>query len=174
MTDQLKKYTASADKQVKIITALVIVLFTVVLGKEFFNPHIFKKTLTFPVLIPVILMPSIILVTYIFTPLEYQLTQSELIIKRPLRNIKYKLSDIKSIHVYQGSSFLKGAIRTFGNGGLFGYTGWFSLSGYGDAILYAKRKDQAILLLINKRTIVITPDDLTMADEIRNHIKPNS
>ena len=52
------------------------------------------------------------------------------------------------------------AIRTFGNGGVFGYTGYFYKKGIGSMLWYCTQRANYILIeKTNGKKIVITPDD---------------
>jgi hypothetical protein len=51
-------------------------------------------------------------------------------------------------------------MRTFGNGGLFGYTGKYYNSRFGKMTWYCtQRKNYVLLILSDKKKIVITPDN---------------
>lgn len=55
---------------------------------------------------------------------------------------------------------LKGSIRTFGVGGLFGYFGKYFNRTLGSMTWYATRKDNFVLILTNDdKKIILTPNE---------------
>lgn len=62
---------------------------------------------------------------------------------------------------------MKWTIRTFGNGGLFGYFGKFYNAAFGKMTWYATRRNNYLVLSTSENgKIVLTPDNLEMAKEI--------
>lgn len=63
-------------------------------------------------------------------------------------------------------------IRTFGNGGLFGYYGKFHSSKLGSMTLYATQSKNRILIkTIHGSQIMITPDDLSLVEALQEKIR---
>ena len=90
-----------------------------------------------------------------------------MIIERPAGRKIVLLMDIKYVEVPTKES-MYWTIRTLGNGGLFGYWGKFANTTYGDMTWYATRRSNYILLkLKNSRSIVITPDDISLAQALQ-------
>lgn len=52
-----------------------------------------------------------------------------------------------------------GSVRTFGNGGFFGFIGWFRHALLGSYRAYATDPANAVVLHFEDDTVVITPDD---------------
>jgi hypothetical protein len=52
----------------------------------------------------------------------------------------------------------RGTLRTFGNGGLFGFTGWYESSRLGSFRAFATDGTRTIVLRYAEQAIVITPD----------------
>ena len=101
----------------------------------------------------------IVIVTYGFSPKGYVMEEGEFTILRPFKAKNYPLSDIRSVTAVEKKN-LKGSIRTFGVGGLFGYFGLFRNNTYGNMVWYATRRDRFVVIeRSNGKTIVITPDD---------------
>jgi hypothetical protein len=104
-------------------------------------------------------MIILLIVTYGFSPKGYVLEDGVFTVLRPFKAKNYPLSDIQSVSVVEKKN-LKGSIRTFGVGGLFGYFGLFRNSTYGNMVWYATRRDRFVVIeRSNGKTIVITPDD---------------
>jgi hypothetical protein len=69
------------------------------------------------------------------------------------------LIDIKSIELLDKES-LKGTIRTFGVGGLFGYWGKFSNNKIGVMTWYATKRENAVLITtFSNKKVLLTPDN---------------
>jgi hypothetical protein len=82
-----------------------------------------------------------------------------LIIHRPLKNKLIPLNDIARGRMIEKGE-LKWTIRTFGNGGLFGYTGHFTNRKLGAMRWYATRRNDAVLLQTTEgKKILLTPDE---------------
>jgi len=106
----------------------------------------------------VIALPACVLAGgLLFMVSGYTLTASALEIERPLWSTTYLLSDLVS--VAGDAEALKGALRLFGNGGLFSFTGIFWKRKLGLFHAYGTDPGRAVILKFRRRTIVITPDD---------------
>lgn len=150
-------YTASLDKMAKIVTIGVSLLFAVI------SIHLMQSILAgekrIAAVCIILALLLIYLFVYAFRPVNYQLTDSHLIIHRMLNDVKIERSEIHSLQLLDRKK-LKWTIRTFGVGGLFGYYGKFANSALGKMTWYATRMDKAILIETNKnKKIIVTPDD---------------
>jgi hypothetical protein len=67
------------------------------------------------------------------------------------------LDDVQDVEIAPG--VMTGSIRTFGNGGLFAFTGWYRNSTLGSYRAYATKGDNTVVLRTTGGPIVITPDD---------------
>lgn len=120
----------------------------------------------------VFLLPfSILLGGYLYSPYAYEIGAHDLIIHRKIGVVQYSLLSIKEVHVMEYSD-LGFVIRTFGNGGLFGYTGWYYSKKIGKMRWYARqRKNIVLLTLSNGKKILLTPDDReAFVEELRASI----
>ncbi len=92
-------------------------------------------------------------------PLNYEITENELIIRRLIKSVHIERSDIESIELLDKSE-LKGTVRTFGVGGLFGWYGKFANSKLGDMTWYVTRRDKPVLIIKKDgKKILISPDE---------------
>jgi hypothetical protein len=99
----------------------------------------------------------------------YTLTASALEIKRPFWTTTFALADLVS--VAGDEEALRGALRLFGNGGLFYFTGIFWKRRLGIFHAYGTDPGRAVVVKFKKRTIVITPDDpLRFIVRTRTHL----
>lgn len=112
---------------------------------------------------------GIIIISYLHSTHGYILEETQLVIKRPMGRIKIGYKDIVSIEKLN----LTGAsIRTFGNGGLFGFYGKYFNVQIGNLILYTTRTDNRILIKTRQGSnIVISPNDMGLFDAMSARIQ---
>ena len=86
-------YKASLDKMALVITMGITVLFTVIIGSQFSE---YVETGQTASLVAALICLLIYVTAFIFRPLRYSITAEELIIHRPLWNVRLKRSRIRS------------------------------------------------------------------------------
>lgn len=59
-------------------------------------------------------------------------------------------------------SRIKGSVRNFGIGGIFGFSGTFSNKEFGEMIWFVTRTDSLLMINTDKQKIVISPDDVKL------------
>lgn len=166
-------YTLSLDILAKIITIGILLLFLILgfsnIQKILQEPE--STATSWWILIICIAVP---LFSWLYAPKSYQITQTALIIIRPVKNKKILFSEITQVQVLErGKQGFN--IRTFGVGGLFGYFGRFYASKLGSFRLYGSRRNHQILLEGKKgEKIVITPDDLGLTAVLKEKIEKNN
>ena len=163
------KYKASSDWLTITITLLVFAMVIAVGIGHFMENSYFFSRIKLP--IPsVILFLLIIGATYLYSPKYYKIENGNVIIVRPLGNIKILLVEITSAGVTHSISMLN-TYRTFGSGGLFGYFGKCWNKEIGEFKMYAtQRKNMILIVTSTGKKFVITPDDLKLLDEIKSHM----
>ncbi len=87
----------------------------------------------------------------------YTIDPNILYIQRLLWNTKIDLSNLKSVEF--NPEAIKSSIRTFGNGGLFSFSGYFKNQELGSYRHFSTNHKNAVILHFDKKTIVISPDD---------------
>ena len=148
-------HKASLDKTAIVITLAVTLLFAVIIGGQY--PLIKDEGGSAPMFAMVICI-FIYFFSLAFRPLDYRVTPQELIIRRPLVNVRLKIADIQSVE-WIDKHQIAGAIRTFGVGGLFGYYGQFANLSLGRMTWYATRRDKPVLIKMGSgQKIILTPD----------------
>lgn len=148
-------FKASFDKTVWIITCVVAALF---LGLTFIPSFLGKEEVVVAIYLGVVLA-LIYLITFGFCTLSYKITEDELIVNRPFYNACFKRDKIKDVEVIDENQ-ITGSIRTLGNGGIFGYTGYFANFKLGKMFWYLTRKDKLVLVrLYNNEKIVLSPNE---------------
>lgn len=167
------EFKASKDNFVKIITILVIFMAIFFSFKSFryliTNEN--KDTVTIITNISVIIFFILLIVlTWMYSPVSYYLNDEYLIINRHYGKVYIKIKDIKNIEKLTDDD-VKGTIRYFGVGGLFGYYGKYYIPAFGKVKFYATQNKNRILIeTINNEKILITPDNIELFNEIRKKI----
>ncbi len=167
------EYKASLDKFAKIVTIGTTIFLLVIAYTYFTASHIQYKGLSTTIFHYLgILLPILILVpSYFLSTKSYILDGNELTIVRRLGTKKIRLNDIVEIRNLDESD-IKRAKRLLASGGLFGYFGKFHVKSVGNVNFYATQRRNGILIIAEDgRHIVITPDDIGLADTIRERIQ---
>ncbi len=170
------EYKATLDWTAKIITGFVTALFLGIIGFNFWM--IDRESAQWeeyePLIFSIILMGSIYLFCYSFRPTKYIVDSEKITIKRPLKDLIIDMKNIQQVFLVSNDT-MKWTIRTFGNGGLFGYYGKFRNRTYGNMTWYATKRDNYLLIETSKhKKIILTPDDITMAKEIKKFLSGNT
>jgi hypothetical protein len=162
-------YTASLDSFTKTLTWFIFILFAglsirSVLGIIHAAGNVSAILVQTGVLL---LLAAILLVSYAFSPQGYVLQGDELIIKRPARDKHLKLNDVLEVRMLTEAD-MSWTIRTFGVGGLFGHYGKYYNSKLGNFTQYATRRNHQIFIRTRQgKKLVLTPDDVTLADKLQ-------
>ena len=99
---------------------------------------------------------AIVLICLLYTVRGYELAGSELLIHRLLWPTRVPLDGLKSVDF--DPVLLRGSWRTFGNGGLFSFSGWFRNKRFGNYRAYMTNHATAVILGFGDRTIVVSPE----------------
>jgi hypothetical protein len=163
------EYKASLDTLSKIITVVVIILLTTIAIKnvmEIIDGHgNLKRILIHGGIL--LLTIAIILICYLYRTTRYTITENKLVINRPVGNREINFSDISEIRIVDKADFF-GTIRTFGNGGLFGYYGKFYNSKLGSTTWYVTQRRNRIFVHTKQGDkIIISPDDVTLVEKVQ-------
>ncbi len=166
-------YKATLDKTSKTITVLAIVLFLVGIFLNF-QAIDFQSTRWYHYGANIFLLTFMVLVysiLYLLRPIKYIVDKERITIKRPIKDITVSLKSIKNVFVTKKFT-MNGTIRTFGNGGLFGYYGKFRNETFENMTWYATKRDNYLILeTIDNQKIVLTPDDIGMVKEVQRMMK---
>jgi hypothetical protein len=104
------------------------------------------------------LLPLALLMgTALCTVRGYSLTPDAILIHRLCWKTKLPRQGLESAEYQPG--ILRRSLRTFGNGGLFSFTGWFHNHTLGTYRAYATDIHRTVVLRLSEKTIVLTPDD---------------
>ncbi|HXH19279.1 MAG TPA: PH domain-containing protein [Chitinophagales bacterium] len=167
------EYKASLDALSKGLTAGVFILLIVIGYRSIKALMIAHGDMT-TVLIhsgTLLFLVALLVGSYIYSPQKYILTGDSLIIKRLIGNVVIPLDDIVEARTVQDSE-MTSTVRTFGNGGLFGYYGKYHSPRLGHMTFYTTKRDNRVLIKTKDgKNIVLTPDDKNL---LINEIKSMS
>lgn len=163
------EYKASLDPLAKILTIGAIILFIFIGQKSVRQLMIAQGDNMIILLHTGILMMLVLIIvgSWLFAPSSYSAYGGDLFIKRPIGNVSIKVSEIIEARVLN-SKEISGLVRTFGNGGLFGYYGKFYNSKLKHLTLYTTQRKNRILIQTSQgKKIVISPDDLSIVEKLK-------
>jgi hypothetical protein len=106
----------------------------------------------------VLFAPLLPLLSWAWSPRAVVLEAGEIrVLRRAWRAAAYPLGEVSEVAVLP-PRWLLGAVRTFGNGGFFGYYGWFWRKG-GAFRLFATRRDRLVEIVVGGKRVVVSPDE---------------
>ena len=157
----MKKFTSSLDQTSIIISWAIIILPLVIFitgyatwrksGGE--SVAIFFSTFTTVALV------IVVAALYMLHTTEITVNSTSLTIERKIKPLTINFSDIKSVSLVPKKD-MGFVMRTFGNGGVFGYTGMYYSKAYGSMTWYStNRKSYVLIEKTNGKKLVITPDE---------------
>lgn len=147
----MKKHTSSLDTLAKLIPALIAILGLILVIR-------LKDVAGSLGIILGAGFATLIVATYIFHPKAILITDKDLTIDRMVKPVHIPLADIKLIRPVNDDE-MKWAIRTFGNGGMFGYTGKYYNRILGSMTWYVtQRKNYILIEKLDGKKVIITPD----------------
>jgi hypothetical protein len=157
-----KNFTASLDTPSKIITGLCAPLFliwpAVLLYVLRTQPD---QSYLWLMIVIAVLLPLIFIGCYLLYPKSYTVTNSSLQINRPIGALTIDKKDIKSGEFIPKKD-MGVALRMLGNGGIFGYTGYFTTKQLGRMLWYVTYQEKMVLItLTSGKIICVSPDDVT-------------
>ena len=154
---EVMTYRASLDKTSKTVTVVISLLFLCILVFQFTNYLLYHD---WAALATASLLIIIYFITYLYRPVCYCIENNKIVVHRPASDITILRSDVKKVELINDNK-LRGTIRTFGVGGLFGYFGQFINTELGCMTWYAtKRSNESVLIeLTNNKKIIVTPDE---------------
>lgn len=121
-------------------------------------------------MIPVVSVFGFLLL-YAYRIKGYDVSAESILIRRPWFSKTIPLRHIRSVAI-PSENDMKWTLRLFANGGVFGYTGIFTNPVFGRMRWYATRRTGLMMLeTVTGEKIVLTPDDLSLADAIRSAIQ---
>jgi hypothetical protein len=162
------EYKASKGMMVKLITIGIFILFAYIGYRSVLGLLHSGGRLT-PILIHtgiLVFLTGIIVACYLFAPRGYSIEGNQLIVRRPFSNKVIPIDSIEEIRQVDKNE-LRGMIRTFGVGGLFGNYGKFYAPSLGNFTMYGTQRQNYVLIVTRQKKMVITPDDLELIEQVK-------
>jgi len=103
-----------------------------------------------------LVFPAILFFSALFIVSGYAVDGTDLFIARPFWSTRIPLSGLR--RVFADPAACRGSVRVFGNGGLYSFTGLYRNAALGRYRLFATDLSRAVVLVLPKRTIVVTPE----------------
>lgn len=138
-----KEFGAPWSTKLKVMTAAVLALCLFVAYKEPAGGALF--------------LAALILFAAFFAIRGYRVADGYLSVLQLVRSVRFDLAGLSSAEVRIRAT--AGSVRTMGIGGLFSFAGYFYSSSLGSYRAYATNELNTVVLVLNGKTIVVTPDD---------------
>lgn len=166
----MKTYKASMDSVCKIITLVVMVILAIAFISSLTYSLSSEDSERWATLLLFAALFVIFGVTYLLAPRAYQLSTDTLTIDRLWAPVHIPLQQIAEVSTPPLNQF-NYAVRLFGSGGFLGYFGLFWVSKTGRMWWYATQRRNVIMVILKEgHPIIITPDDFSLAEELKKHI----
>jgi len=105
-----------------------------------------------------ILLLIVCLALFVFRPQSYKIEKGNIIIKRMFQDKMISANEIKIVRIPTDKE-IAWPIRTFGNGGIFGYTGRYYTKHLGKMLWFCSRRSNLVFIeRKGKISVVISPD----------------
>ena len=139
-------FSASYDLTTKITSAVVLAVF---LGIAFAT-----QSVVVAALLALLLMGA-----FAWSPRGYTISEKSVVVHRLIGGARFPLEGIRQARIATAADF-RDCIRTFGNGGLFGYYGRFHTAKLGTCTWYVTDRRHSVVVVTGARTAVFSPDDV--------------
>jgi hypothetical protein len=142
----MKTFPASYDSTTKIMSVVLCVVLVVIAAST-------RSALAAGV--------GVILIglSYGYSPRSYTILERCVMVSRLIGNARIPLVDVREIRAATAED-LRGAIRLWASGGLFGYYGLFRTSKLGKCTWYVTNRSHAVVLITGAKTALFSPDDV--------------
>ena len=139
------RFAASYDSTTKIVTAVVCVFLAVI-----------SATMSSAVVAGIGALT--ICLGYAYSPRSYAIVDRSIVVRRLIGNVTVPLDDIREIRMVTADD-LRGCLRLWGSGGLFGYYGLFRTSSLGKSTWYVTNRRNMIVVITATKTVLVSPDE---------------
>ena len=150
------QFKASLDTLSKVVTASICVFSLIFIAIAF---TVLKDEMAL-VSLPVFTLIATVIITYLYSPQAYEITNDNIEIIRRINKFHIPRNEILSIEKLSSDDMGR-AWRMMGNGGMFGYTGWFRSGAQGKMRWFvSQRKNYVAIILNNHKKYILSPDDV--------------
>lgn len=146
LSDRRRYFSVTYDSTTKIMSAVVLVLLAAI-----------SFAIQSVLLASIVL--ALILVSYAYSPRGYTLDPGFAVVRRLAGAVNIPLADIQEVRTANAED-VRGCIRLWGSGGLFGYYGLFRTSKLGKCTWYVTDRKKLVVLITRTKTFLLSPDDV--------------
>jgi hypothetical protein len=139
-------FSASYDNSTKLVSASIFVVLLVAMAA--IHSYVVGS-----------LAALLLVAAYAWSPRSYTISGRSIIVKRLAGSARIPLDGIREARIATPAD-LQDCIRTFGNGGLFGYYGQFSTAKLGSCTWYVTNRSNSVVVITRAKTAVFSPDDV--------------
>lgn len=140
------EFSVRYDRTAVILTALVCALLLAV-------PALAASARILPI------SALVILVAFACSPRGYTVSGRTLTVRRWIGNARIPLHDVKQARRATAGD-LRGCLRLFGSGGMFGYYGLFRTTQLGKCWWYATNRQNMVVVITADQTVLVSPEDI--------------
>ena len=102
---------------------------------------------------------ALLALSFLYSIRGYEITAGAIVVRRFLGKVIIPLDSVRGIRAATPDDFA-GAIRLWGNGGVFGYYGLFQTTKLGKCSFYVTNRDKTVVVATTDRTFVLSPADV--------------
>ncbi len=139
------RFPASYDRTAKIISGVVCLVLLVIVAVV---PNILIACLSLLVLA----------ISLAYAPRGYAIEGRAILVTRFAGTVRIALDNVRAARRAEPDD-LRGCIRLWGSGGLFGYYGLFSTAKLGKSTWYVTNRSNSVIVIMGAKTVLFSPDD---------------
>ncbi len=145
-TGASQSFTASYDTTAKVVSTAVCVVLTGIsaaIGSA----------------VGLAILAIVIFLAYAYSPRGYSLAEGFIVVDRLIGTVRIPIESVREIRK-AAESDLRGGVRLWGSGGLFGYYGLFWTSALGKSTWYVTNRENAVIVMTDRKTLLFSPGDV--------------
>jgi len=149
----MQRFQASLGRKVVVMTGFVVVILVVVSA----SAVMFQRGMNPTAQLALIVLPFAALgIGLFFRVWSYDVHADHIRIRRIAFPVNLPIASLKRAE--QTPELMRRSVRTFGNGGLFGFYGRFWKPGYGKFRAYITNPENTVLLQCDDKMVALSPD----------------
>ena len=149
----MQRFQASLGRKVVIITGFVAVILIVVSASAIaYQPDMNRAAQFALAILPFAALGAGLL----FRVWGYDLHDDHIRVRRIAFPVRLPIASLKSVE--KAPDLMNRSVRTFGNGGLFGFYGAFWKPGFGKFRAYVTNPENTVALMSDEKMIALSPD----------------
>jgi len=149
------------------VLVTLLILSIAISAPFYLHEHPVSHTIVSGIVLPIGLLGG----SALFIVRGYTITTDTLLIHRPLWDTKVPLVMLQSVESNPG--LMMKSLRTFGNGGLYSFTGWYWNKQLGHYHAYVTDLKRTVALRFITHRVVISPDDpAAFVEAMKPHLTP--